>query len=89
MTLALCRNAKLAILKGAGIQCSHGTPSTEAAARTVDVALLARPELGVGIQSFLMHSGVTMTPSHSSVFGHPGEVRTTTNGGVLRLLARP
>ena len=28
-----------------------------------------------------------LTPSHFSVLGHPGEVRTTTNGGVLRLLA--
>jgi hypothetical protein len=28
-----------------------------------------------------------MTPSHFSVLDHPGEVRTTTNGGVLRLLA--
>jgi hypothetical protein len=28
-----------------------------------------------------------MTPSHFSDLGHPGEVRTTINGGVLRLLA--
>jgi hypothetical protein len=40
-----------------------------------------------GFQSFLPHSGVTMRPSHFSVLGHPREVRTTTNGGVLRLLA--
>jgi hypothetical protein len=50
MTLALGRNTGLAILKDAGIQCSHGTPNTEAAARTVDAALVgADPELGMGI----------------------------------------
>jgi hypothetical protein len=50
VTLALGRDTGLAALKDAGIQCSHGTPSTEAAARTVDAALVgADPELGIGI----------------------------------------
>jgi hypothetical protein len=40
-----------------------------------------------GFRSFLPHGGVMMTPSHSSVLGHPGEAGTTTNGGALRLLA--
>jgi hypothetical protein len=40
----------LAILMDAGIQCSHGTPTTEAAAPTVDAAsVTADPELGMGI----------------------------------------
>ena len=38
VTLPLGRNTGLAILKDAGIQCRHGTSSTEAAARTVDAA---------------------------------------------------
>lgn len=50
VTLALGRNTGLAILKDAGIQCRHGTSSTEAAARTVDAALVGvDPELGMGI----------------------------------------
>jgi hypothetical protein len=40
----------------------------------------------LGFRNFLPHSGVMMTPSRFSVLGHPGEVGTTTNGGVLRLL---
>jgi hypothetical protein len=40
-----------------------------------------------GFQIFLPHSGVITTPSHFSVLDHPREVRTTTNSGVLRLLA--
>ena len=42
VTLALGRCTGLAILKDAGIQCSHGIPSTEAAARTVDAAVSRR-----------------------------------------------
>jgi hypothetical protein len=50
VTLALGRNAGLAILKDAGIQCSHDSLSTEAAAPTVDAASVsADPELGMGI----------------------------------------
>jgi hypothetical protein len=41
----------------------------------------------LGFQGFLPHSGAMMTPSRFSVLGHRREVRTTTNGGVLRLLA--
>jgi hypothetical protein len=41
----------------------------------------------MGFKSFLPHRGVMMTPSHFSVLGHPRDVRTTTKGGVLRLLA--
>jgi hypothetical protein len=49
VTLALGRNTGRAILQDAGIQCSHGTPSIEAAARTVDAGLVgADPELGHG-----------------------------------------
>jgi hypothetical protein len=50
VTLAVGRNTGLAILTDAGIRCSHGTPSTEAATRTLDAALVgADPELGMGI----------------------------------------
>jgi hypothetical protein len=50
LTLALGRNTGPAISKDAGIQCSHGTPTTEAAARPVDGASVGtNPELGVGI----------------------------------------
>jgi len=48
VTLALGRNTGPAISKDAGIQCSHGTPTTEAA--PVDGASVGtNPELGVGI----------------------------------------
>jgi hypothetical protein len=47
--LALGRSTGLAILTDAGIQCRHGTSSTEAAARTVDAAFGVDPELGMGI----------------------------------------
>ena len=40
-----------------------------------------------GFQGFLPHGGVMTTPSHFSVRGRPWEVHTTTDGGVLRLLA--
>jgi hypothetical protein len=50
VTLALSRDTGLAVLKDAGTQCSHDTPSTQAAARAVDAASVgADPELGVGI----------------------------------------
>jgi hypothetical protein len=50
VTLTVGRNTRLAILKDAGIQGSHGTPSTDAAARTVDAALVGGdPEFGMGI----------------------------------------
>jgi hypothetical protein len=52
-TPALGRNTGLAILNDAGIQCSHGTPGTEAAVETVDAALVvADPELGMGTSKF-------------------------------------
>ena len=90
VTLALGRNTGLAILKDAGIQCSHGTPSTEAAARTVDAALVgADPELGVGISRL---SAAQRCDDHTVTFQRawpPREVRTTTNGGVLRLFGAP
>ena len=53
------RDDELAILKDAGVQCSHGTPSTEAAARTVDAALVgAGPELGMGISEPICRTAV-------------------------------
>jgi hypothetical protein len=53
------RNTGPEILKDAGIQCSHGTPSTEAAARTVDAALVgADPELGMGISKSFCRAAV-------------------------------
>jgi hypothetical protein len=59
VALAPGRNAGLAILKDAGIHCSHGTPSTEAAARRVDAALVgADPELGVGISKLICRTAV-------------------------------
>ena len=52
VALAPARNTGLAISKDAGIQCSQATPSSEAAARTVDAALVGPdPELGMGISS--------------------------------------
>ena len=49
VTLVLGRHTGLAILKHAGAQRSLGTPNTQAAASTVDAALVgAGPELGKG-----------------------------------------
>jgi hypothetical protein len=68
MTLTLGRNTGLAILKDAGIQCSHGTPSTEATAPTVDAASVgADPELGTGISKL-----PAARRSYFSVLVHPG-----------------
>ena len=81
-TLALGRNTVLAILKDAGIQCSHGTPSTEAAASTV-----AAPRgLLLVSNATMMHSALKDTArelgvnaewrlfyaAHSSHAGKPG-----------------
>jgi hypothetical protein len=45
------------------------------------------PELGVWISKLLRHGGVITPPAHFSVLGHHRDVRTSINGGALRLLA--
>jgi hypothetical protein len=88
VTLALGPYTGPAILTDAGIQSAIGTPRSEAAARTVDAALVgADPQLGMGIPK---RSAAHRCDDHTIRFQRawpPRGVGTTTNGGVLRLLA--
>jgi hypothetical protein len=60
VTLALGRNTVLAIRRMPASQYSHGTPSTEAAARTVDVVDAPRGLLLVS-NATMMHSALKDT----------------------------